>query len=594
MESMKIFNNCLLTVILFSILQHVQINCQVTDKSSGQAFSFREKLYLTSDRDIYISGEKVLLKIFKTNCSDSTPTDFSKVVYLELLDKLNNPVVQVKISADGTSGSASVSLPDTLSSGNYLLRAYTAWMQNFPEDLFAYRVISVINPFKELSNITASTAYPDPENTTAHNESEETLLSIPVGNSPEIQVRLNKDIYGQREKVILDLSVAHPEGKTVQADLSVSVIKSFLSDNDLNNLIMNSGYESKNLDLSGYPGHLPEPEGVLIQGEIFNKATNEALKETDISLSIVGKKARCQFMKTNSEGGFIFVMKDLSGTVEIVIQPLDPESSGSYVELKNPFCETYKSFAVPSLRIDSACAGLINNAVIAMQVNRIYESEIPEKQADTISELYNFFGNPVRTVRTADYIELTDIREVVKEIIPEVTIFRKDRQPSLKVISSNPYQIFSNKALVLLDGVPVSDIEKLLSISARELERVEIINSRYFYADYVLEGIISFITKKGDLSSPEEDNSFFRQVFEGCSEKEEFRSPVYVSDSALMSRIPDFRNTLFWKPYVTVTEAKPAKIEFYTSDEAAEYIIVTTGFTSQGKRIKSKIPLIVK
>ncbi len=580
--------------MLFSILQHGQINCQVKDKSSGQAYSFREKLYLISDRDIYISGEKVLLKIFKINGSDLTPTGFSKVVYLELLDKQNNPVVQVKISADGTSGSASVSLPDTLSSGNYLIRAYTAWMQNFPEDLFAYRLISVINPFKELINITASTADPDPENTTARHESEINILSIPEGNSPEIQVRLNKDIYGQREKVRLDLSVAHPEGKTVQADLSVSVFKSFLSDNDLNSLTVNSGNESQTLDLSGDPGHLPEPEGVLIQGKIFNKATNEPLKETDISLSIVGKKARCQFMKTNSEGGFIFVLKDLSETEEIVIQPLDPEPSGSYVELKRPFCETYKSFALPSLSIDSASAGLINNAVIAMQVNRIYESENAEKLTDTISELHNFFGNPVRTVRTADYIELTDIREVVKEIIPEVAIFRKDRQPALKVISSNPYQIFSNKALVLLDGVPVADIEKLLSISARELERVEIINSRYFYADYVLEGIISFITKKGDLSSPEEDNSFFRQVFEGCLEKEESRSPVYDSDSALKSRIPDFRNTLFWKPDVLVSESSPEEIEFYTSDEAAEYIIVAEGFTSEGKRIKSTISFIVR
>ena len=579
--------------MLFSMLHHGQICCQVV-KSSDQIYSFREKLYLTSDRDIYIAGEKVLLKIFKMDGSASVPIDFSKVVYLELLDKLNNPVVQLKISAYGTSGSASVSLPDTLTTGNYLIRAYTAWMQNFPEGLFAYRVISVINPFKALSNIMASPTDPVNEDNPVPRESEKNLIIIPDNISIEIKVLLNKDIYGKRDKVRIDLSVTDPDGKAVQADLSVSVIKSFLTDNDLNRLTGNSVNERQNPVRSGYPGHLPEPEGVLIQGNIFNKATNEPLRETDISLSLVGKKTRCQFMKTNSEGGFIFVMKDISGFEEIVIQPLDPEPSGSYVELQHPFCETYASPDIPSFRMDSASAGLINNAVIAMQVNRIYEKEIPKKQADRISELYNFFGNPVRSVKTSDYIELTDIREVVKEIIPEVVSFRKNRQPALKVISSNPYQIFSNKALVLLDGVPVADIEKLLSISARELERVEIINSRYFYADYVFEGIISFITKKGDLSSPEEDNSFFRQVFEGCFEKEEFPSPAYDSDSARLSRIPDFRNTLFWKPDVTVTDGKTAEIEFYTSDEAAEYLIVAEGFTSEGQRIKSIIPLTVR
>jgi len=299
-------------------------------------------------------------------------------------------------------------------------------------------------------------------------------------------------------------------------------------------------------------------------------------------------------MKTNSEGGFIFVLKDFTGLKEIVIQPLEPVPAGTYVELQNQFLETYTSTGIPSFRFDSVSAGLINNTVIAMQINKIYESEIPGKRSDTIAAVHNFFGNPVRTIRISDFIELSDIREVVKEIIPEVVLFRKDRQPALKVISSNPYQIFNNQALVLLDGVPVNDIDKLLSISARELESVEIINSRYFYADYVFEGIISFITKKGKLSSLEETNSFFRQVFEGCLEREDFYSPAYDSDSAMLSRIPDFRNTLFWKSDVIVTDDETAEIEFYTSDEAAEYIIVAEGFTSEGKRIRSTLPLIVK
>ena len=547
---------------------------------------------MTTDRQIYITGEKVHVKVYVTDGQTGNYSGLSKVAYLELLNSSDNPLNQIKMKIERTSGSSSFVLSDTISSGSYLIRAYTAWMQNFPEDLFAYRMITVINPFKELKNITASQKDLVTEDNPVTRES--AISNISDGNTSGIKTGLNKINYGIREKVRIDLSVTDPDGKPLQADLSVSVIKSFLSDNDLNRLRWNPGKGKQNPGLLEYPGHLPEPEGVLIQGNIFNKATNEPLRETDISLSLVGKKARCQFMKTNSEGGFIFVMKDITGFEEIVIQPLDPEPSGTYVELQHPFCETYASPDIPSFRMDSASAGLINNAVIAMQVNRIYEKEIPKKKSDTITELNNFFGNPVRNVITSDYIELADIREVVKEIIPEVVLFRKDRQPALKVISSNPYQIFSNKALVLLDGVPVADIEKLLSISARELERVEIINSRYFYADYVFEGIISFITKKGDLSSPEEDNSFFRQVFEGCFEKEEFRSPVYDSDSARLSRIPDFRNTLFWKPDVTVTDGKTAEIEFYTSDEAAEYLIVAEGLTSKGRKIKFTMPLIVK
>ena len=591
---MKTFKNYFFPVLLFSMLHHGQINCQVADKLSGQIYTYREKLILNSDREIYVAGEQVLLKIFKMDGTTSAPVNLSKVVYLELLDDLNNPVTRIKTRVDGTSGSAAIRLPDTLSSANYLIRAYTAWMRNFPEYLFANKMISVINPFKDLTKITAPSPDYIPEESLYRPESEKSPLNLSAGDAIEIKTGLNKDIYGTREKVKVDLSVTDPGGTIDHADLSVSVIKSFLSDSILNCLTGNPDSEKQNARIAGDPAHLPEVEGELIRGVIFNKVTDEPLKYTDISLSLIGTKARCQFMKTNSEGEFIFVLKDLTGIEEIVIQPLNPEPSGSYVELRHPFSDTFASLSFPPFRMDSTFAGLINNAVIAMQVNRMYENEIPKDQTGTITEMNNFFGDLVKSVRTVDYIELTDFREVVKEIIPEVVLFRKDRQPALKVTSSNPYQIFTNKALVLLDGVPVTDIEKLLSISARELEKVEIINSRYFYADYVFEGIISFITKKGNLSSLEEDNSFFRQVFEGCLKKEEFYSPAYDSDSSRLSRIPDFRNTLFWKPDVILTSGCTETIEFYTSDEAAEYLIIAEGFTSDGRKIRSTVPLIVR
>ena len=572
----------------------IEVLGQETRRPPDPSAYYCEDLMITTDRQIFITGEKVNLKLYVTACQSGKSAGLSKVAYLELINPSNNPVIQIKMKIEGTSGFSSFILSDTLSSGNYLIRAYTAWIRNYPEDLFAYRVISVINPFKDLNKITTSATIPVPELNPFHPDSEKSPPNLSAGDAIKIKTHLDKDIYGTREKIRVELSIADHGGKIDHTDLSISVIKSFLSESNLNSLTENQYSEKRNRDLSGYPAHLPEPEGELLRGTIFNKITFEPLNNTDISLSIIGKKARCQFMKTNSEGEFIFVLKDLTGIEEIVIQPLNPEPSGSYVELRHPFSDTYGSFSVPSLRMDSATARLINNAVIAVQVNRMYENEIPKDQPGTITEMNNFFGDPVKSVRTVDYIELTDIREVVKEIIPEVVLFRKDRQPALKVTSSNPYQIFSNKALVLLDGVPVADIEKLLSISARELERVEIINSRYFYADYVFEGIISFITKKGNLSSLEEDNSFFRQVFEGCLKTEEFYSPAYDSDSSRLSRIPDFRNTLYWNPDVTVSEGKTAEIEFYTSDEAAEYLIVAEGFTSDGRRIRSTVPLIVR
>jgi hypothetical protein len=115
--------------------------------------SFSEELYIRTDRDLYASGEKVWFKIYKLNGLTHSEVNISKVVYADILDLENNPVIQLKIAVNGNSGSGNFTLPDTLRSGNYILRAYTNWMQNFSKDLFACKSISVINPFDKISNL---------------------------------------------------------------------------------------------------------------------------------------------------------------------------------------------------------------------------------------------------------------------------------------------------------------------------------------------------------------------------------------------------------------------------------------------------------
>ncbi|WP_162817988.1 hypothetical protein U0035_01035 [Niabella yanshanensis] len=73
------------------------------------------------------------------------PLDFSKVVYAELLDKDNKPVQQVKIAMSNAMGTGYINLPQIIASGNFLLRAYTRWMQNSGPVSFFEKQITIIN-----------------------------------------------------------------------------------------------------------------------------------------------------------------------------------------------------------------------------------------------------------------------------------------------------------------------------------------------------------------------------------------------------------------------------------------------------------------
>jgi len=105
----------------------------------------QEKLFVHTDKDVYLAGEICWFKIYSVDAASHQPLDLSKVVYLEWLDAANKPVLQAKAGMDKGMGDASVYLPLTMRTGNYKLRVYTSWMKNFGADWFFEKQVTVIN-----------------------------------------------------------------------------------------------------------------------------------------------------------------------------------------------------------------------------------------------------------------------------------------------------------------------------------------------------------------------------------------------------------------------------------------------------------------
>lgn len=568
---------------------------------------YKEELFVRTDRDIYISGEQVWFKVYEMNGLTHAPSELSKVIYLELLDKNNFPLIQVKLKNDNKSGSSGFTLPGNISSGNYILRAYTNWMKNFQTDQFFYKTISVINPFESIDHLKLPSGR-DTSDTISSisngliqsliiNEDGKSVYGKPVKaeNNTDIffTITLDKKSYSPREMAKIGITATDRTGKPVETDLSVSVAKSVvINSTDATSFYCFNRKGGKTGRTEG-PVYLAELEGHLITGLIRSKTNDEPLKNTELSLSFVGKTARCQFGKTNENGEFNFIAKE-PGRNEIVIQPVSSDISGYYIELNQSFSNTFSKFKPVTFYLDSSKIDALNKVVIGTQVNSIYE---PFKQNSTVepgSFIPDFYGKPENTIKMADYIELTSLREVVKEIIPNVYTLKQNGKYDFKLINKFRGQPFENKPLVLVDGVPVYDFEKVLGISSKEIERADVINTRYFISETVFDGIISFITKKGNLSVMEFDNSVFRQVYEGCQVQNKFYSPDFSSPIVKDSRIPDFRNTLFWKPDLLTNKDGKAQVAFFTSDESSDFTIVVEGISSDGKTGYSSASFSVK
>lgn len=146
----------------------------ITDRVNAQAFpedsitkkfdayrkqAMQEKVYVRTDRGIYLTGELMWFKVYCVDGYNNKPLDISKVVYLELLNQDNEPVLQRKIGMKDGIGSGSMFVPAALSAGNYQIRAYTNWMKNFSPDYFFHSTISIVNTFVKTTPLKAAPVY---------------------------------------------------------------------------------------------------------------------------------------------------------------------------------------------------------------------------------------------------------------------------------------------------------------------------------------------------------------------------------------------------------------------------------------------------
>ena len=103
-----------------------------------------EKLYLSYDRSIYSAGDTIWYKAFLLQ-PDGLPGKSIRL-YIELLDDKSKLNERIAIPLSNGTGSGYFPLPANLPEGNYALRAYTNYQQNFGSENFYIKTFSIGHP----------------------------------------------------------------------------------------------------------------------------------------------------------------------------------------------------------------------------------------------------------------------------------------------------------------------------------------------------------------------------------------------------------------------------------------------------------------
>lgn len=735
-----------------------------------------EKLYVHTDKNLYITGEILWLKIYDVDGNTNKPLNLSKVAYAELLDNNNNAVYQTKIALNYSVGNGSIYLPSSINTGNYRLCVYTNWMKNFSADNYFQQTISIVNPLRSpetannthtenydiqffpeggylLNNISSRIGFRVVDEYGAgvnftgavideHNDTTAVIkpLKFGIGNfnlkpvightyqavlrihgkivkkdlpsamvqgynmavtartGSQIQItvhsvghdaeniyllaytrqevkqalsallvngvanfivdenKLGEGIshlaifdntqrpvcerlvfkrpqalkinatagntsYQTRKKVSVEINATDKEDKPLIANLSMAIyhaddlqnngaigIQSYLwlnselkgnieqpdyylnnntaeANEAVDNLLLTQGWSAYKLTEILHPASsafkfVPEYQGHIISAKLLNPQTGRPQKDVYVTLGVPGKRVQFYAASSDSTGHFVFNTQNFYGANELVVQPAFQSDSLLKIEVANPFTDRYPQGGFPALHLTKNYRNLLQNYSIGTQAQNIY-------QGDRIRPFYNppidsaaFYGPPKKVYMLDDYTRFTTMEEVLREYVHEVLVSRSQNKFHFKL--TNGVDVQQQDPLVLLDGIPVHDMDKVIAIDPLKIKRLEVVPDRYYLRPLVNAGILSFTSYKNDLAGYEIDPHALVVDYEGMQLNRDFFSPLYDSPEQTANHLPDLRNVLYWQPNVVTDRNGKASVSFYTSDMTGSYKGVLQGITANG------------
>ena len=133
-----------------------------------------------------------------------------------------------------------------------------------------------------------------------------------------------------------------------------------------------------------------------------------------------------------------------------------------------------------------------------------------QEGAEVVPSNYDetLFGTrPDLSYNLDEYRQFLSVREVLLEYVSCVT----DRKVNglLRLFVRKEQEVYNTSlpTLVLIDGMPVFDVERLLYYDARRIHYINIYGGQYTFGNGIYNGILSFVTRSGRLTNyPTERN----------------------------------------------------------------------------------------
>lgn len=444
-------------------------------------------------------------------------------------------------------------------------------------------------------------------------------------NKPTIiQVQSNKQMYDNRDSVMLNFDIRSTLGNPIKGNFSISVTDNStvkhdsLGDNILSNLLLTS-------DIKGY---------IESPGSYFLDNSNLTREKLDVLLMTQGWRrfntADVIKGKNSVPKYYIEAGQAISGKV---LNLVNKPSKKCSVILLSPYKSIFKTTLTDSLgRFQIDGIEFPDSTVFVLKAKKqksitdveilIDKDEFPTSKvfipilrenttATPLEEylrqsrdkyfteggmrVYALSGVTVSAKKISTTVDEKYYSGLADAEIDSAKLSNSSNQNILTLLSSiagvmvigNQISIRGSmgQPTILLDDIECQSIDEIEYLTGNDLENISVFKgaNAAIFGSKGGNGVISITLKKGVVNHSNMPPSIAHIAPLGYQKPCAFYVPKYNIDSVRMDTRPDLRTTIYWNPALNTDANGKANVAFYTADKSGNYDIVVEGVSEEGE-----------
>ena len=263
-----------------------------------------------------------------------------------------------------------------------------------------------------------------------------------------------------------------------------------------------------------------ETEGHIIKARIKNTHNDDTFNASKItpSLSIIGKQVHFFEGKMINDTTAVFYTFGIHGKQPLVLSAITSTGVSLPIELISPFATLlpkklpHLAFHYKRSEVEARSLDMQRHQIAITPAKR--ELKLGDLSDDTAEDGVpldyddNILGTkPDLSYNLDEYRQFLTIREVLVEYVMCVRDTKMNGRPQLIVRRGDEAFNTALPSLVLIDGMPVIDTDRLQNYDARRIHYINIYGGQYIFGNTVYNGILSFVSRSGRLTNyPTEPN----------------------------------------------------------------------------------------